>query len=120
MPFVPQVVGRCDLSATAGLLSLGRERLTLRAGAGMDMLLNRPLPYGELGSDVFLLGALVKLDYGPLALELTGENLLDASWYDGEFVYASDFTDVPRSALPARHVTTGAPRSFMASLSLRL
>lgn len=86
----------------------------------MDMLLNRPLPYGELGSDVLLFGALLKLAYGPLELGLEGENLFDAKWYDGEFVYTSDFEEVPRSALPERHVTVGAPRSFMASLSLRL
>lgn len=120
VPFVPQTVGRCDLSVAPGSVSFGNETLTLRAGAGMDLLLNRPLPYGELGSDVLLLGALVELGYGPLELELAGENLLDAIWYDGEFVYASDFPDVPRSALPERHVTTGAPRTFMASLSLRL
>jgi len=119
VPFVPQYVGRCDLSITQHLGSWHHESIQLRAGASMDMLLNRPLPYGELGSDVFLLGALLKLSYGPVELGLEGENLLAADWYDGEFVYASDFPDVPRSALPERHVTAGAPRSFMASLSLR-
>lgn len=120
VPFVPQYVGRCDLSLNQTLGSWRHRSIELRTGAAMDMLLNRPLPYGELGSDVFLLSALVKLAHGPLELGLEGENLLDAAWYDGEFVYASDFPEMPRSALPERHVTAGAPRSFMASLSLRL
>ena len=119
VPFVPQYVGRCDLSVRQRLGNWYHQSIQLRAGAGMDLLLNRPLPYGELGSDVFLLGALFALSYGPVELGLEGENLLDADWYDGEFVYASDFPDVPRSALPERHVTAGAPRSLMASLSLR-
>ncbi|HEY6728847.1 MAG TPA: TonB-dependent receptor [Polyangiaceae bacterium] len=120
VPFVPQYVGRCDLSVTEQLGSWRQHAIRLRAGAGMDMMLNRPLPYGELGSDVFLLGARMKLAYGPVELGVEGDNLLDAAWYDGEFVYGSDFPEVPPSALPERHVTAGAPRSFMASLSLRL
>lgn len=120
VPFVPQYVGRCDLSVSETVGNWRHQAIRLHAGAGMDMLLNRPLPYGELGSDVLLFGALLKLAYGPLELGLEGENLFDAKWYDGEFVYTSDFEEVPRSALPERHVTVGAPRSFMASLSLRL
>jgi len=120
LPFVPQYVGRCDLSVTQALGSVRHEPIRLRAGTGMDLMLNRPLPYGELGSDVFLLSALVELAYGPIELGLEGENLLGSDWYDGEFVYASDFPDVPRSALPERHVTAGAPRSFLATLTLRL
>ncbi|HEU5075052.1 MAG TPA: TonB-dependent receptor [Polyangiaceae bacterium] len=120
VPFVPEYVGRCDLSVTQPLGSWRHDPIVLRVGGGMDMLLNRPLPYGEQGSDVFLLGALLKLAHGPLELGLEGENLLGAEWYDGEFVYASDFPEVPPSALPERHVTAGAPRSFMATLSLQL
>jgi hypothetical protein len=120
VPLVPQFVGRCDLSLTLDIGTWREQPILLTGGAGFNMLLNRPLPYGELGSDVFLLDAVLKLSHGPVELALESENLLNAAWYDGEFVYASDFPDVPPSALPERHVTAGAPRSFMGTLTLRL
>jgi iron complex outermembrane recepter protein len=60
----------------------------------------------------------VGLAHEGIDLALDIENLLDAKWYDGEFVYSSRFT-AESSAVPQRHVSVGAPRTVMVTLTLR-
>ena len=46
-------------------------------------------------------------------------NLLDTDWNDGEFVYPSNFNQgASPSLLPVRHISAGAPRTLMATLTL--
>jgi hypothetical protein len=66
---------------------------------------------------VLLVDARAALRWGPLETGIDLYNLLDADWYDGEFVYASQFGDAA-SLVPARHVTVGAPLSVLWSLTL--
>ncbi|XXT16201.1 TonB-dependent receptor [Sorangium sp. So ce429] len=119
LPFVPQVVARADLAVTPRLGALFGRRLEARAGAGVTLLHRRPLPYGELGHDALLTDVTAHLRYHRVELGLEVYNLLDAAWFDGEFVYPSSFTrGAAPDLLPARHVTVGAPRSVFASLTL--
>ena len=56
---------------------------------------------------------------GGVALAVEGFNLLDAHWYDGEFVFASRWDPgAAASLVPQRHVTVGAPRQILFSLAL--
>ncbi|XXY52363.1 TonB-dependent receptor [Sorangium sp. So ce269] len=119
LPFVPQVVARADLAVTPRLGALFGRRLEARAGAGVTLLHRRPLPFGEIGHDALLTDVTAHLRYHRVELGLDVYNLLDAAWFDGEFVYPSSFTrGAAPDLLPARHVTVGAPRSIFASLSL--
>ncbi|WP_437980537.1 TonB-dependent receptor [Sorangium sp. So ce117] len=119
LPFVPQVVARADLAVTPRLGALFGRRLEARAGAGVTLLHGRPLPYGEVGHDALVTDVTAHIRYHRIEFGLDVYNLLDAAWFDGEFVYPSSFTrGAAPDLLPARHVTVGAPRSFLASLSL--
>ncbi|WP_437670926.1 TonB-dependent receptor [Sorangium sp. So ce131] len=121
LPFVPQVVARTDLAVTPRLGALFGRPLEARAGAGVTLLHRRPLPCRELGRDALLADVTAHLRYHRVELGVDVHNLLDAAWFDGEFVYPSSFTHgAAPDRLPARHVTVGAPRSFFASLSLYL
>ncbi|MGK4003076.1 TonB-dependent receptor [Sorangium sp. So ce1036] len=121
LPFVPQVVARADLAVTPRLGAILGRSVEARAGAGATLLHRRPLPCGEMGHDALLTDVTARLRYHRVELGLDVHNLLDASWFDGEFVYPSRFTrGAAPDLLPARHVTVGAPRSFLASLTLHI
>ncbi len=118
LPYVPQVVARADAAFTptfASVASLGPLRSHF--GVGGTYLARRPLPYSELGHDALLFDARVALRLGPLETALDVFNVLGSEWYDGEFVYASAFNGAA-SLVPERHVSVGAPRSFVWSLTL--
>jgi hypothetical protein len=119
LPYVPQLVGRAELAFTPILASIGGQALRSHFGSGMTYLGQRPLPYGEVGHDVFLVDASAELRWGPYEMRLEVFNLLDADWYDGEFVYASDFGG-GASLVPTRHVTVGPPRTMLWSLAIYL
>jgi iron complex outermembrane recepter protein len=119
VPFVPQVVARGDLTARPELGQLLHRKLTGRIGAGATYLYRRPIPFGELGTDVMLLDAVAGARLAEVELTFEVWNLLDAEWNDGEFVYASNFQrGAAGSQIPVRHITAGAPRSLMLSLAL--
>ncbi|AUX45635.1 TonB-dependent receptor [Sorangium cellulosum] len=121
LPFVPQVVARTDLAVTPRLGTLLGRPLEARAGAGVTLLHRRPLPCREIGHDALLTDVTAHLRYHHVEVGIDVHNLLDAAWFDGEFVYPSSFTrGAAPDRLPARHVTVGAPRSLFVSLSLYL
>jgi outer membrane cobalamin receptor len=118
VPYVPQWVFRADAAARPTLGAWRGIPIAGRLGAGASLMARRPLPYGEWGHDVFLIDAAAGLRVG--RLELTAEvfNLLDARWYDGEFVYASRWNpNQAASLVPQRHVTVGAPRTLFFSVT---
>ncbi len=119
LPYVPQVVVRSDLAFTPRLGRLWQRELRSHFGLALTYLGRRPLPYSQMGHDVFLTDASASLRWGPLETGIEVFNLLDADWYDGEFVYASAFSGAA-SLLPTRHVTVGAPRGWFWSLLLRV
>jgi hypothetical protein len=117
VPYAPELVARSDLAVTPALGRVAGRELRAHFGGGMSYFGRRPLPYAELGHDAFLLDASAELRLGPIQAGLELYNLLDADWYDGEFVYASNFGGTS-SLVPARHVTVGAPRTFLFSLAV--
>lgn len=121
LPYVPQIVVRSDAVAKKKLgRVLGRD-LEGRVGAGLEGLVGRPLPYGEAGRNVFLVDASLGLRLREVELGLDVFNVLDQGWYDGQFVYASNFSRAPSPArVPFRHVTVGPPRTLFLSLTLNI
>lgn len=118
LPYVAPLVGRLDLSWTRTFEVRGL-RVEPRLGLGATGLGPRPLPFGEWSAPVLLLDARAALRLGPLALALDVQNLLDARWRDGEFVYASRWPAAPTpSLLPARHFTAGTPRTVFLTLEV--
>jgi hypothetical protein len=118
LPYVPQLVARVDAAFTPTLgevSSLGALRSHF--GLASTYIARRPLPYGEFAHDALLFDARAALRLGPLETGIDVYNLFDANWYDGEFVYASAFGSAA-SLVPERHVTVGAPFSFVWSLTL--
>jgi outer membrane cobalamin receptor len=119
LPYVPQLVVRSDLAFTPRLGRFAEHDLDSHLGVAFTYLGRRPLPYSQLGHDVFLADASASLRWGPLETGLEVFNLLGARWYDGEFFYASAFSGAA-SMLPIRHVTVGAPRGWFWSFSLHV
>jgi iron complex outermembrane recepter protein len=119
VPYAPQWVLRLDTAVTPHLGSLHGLPVEGRLGAGASVLARRPLPYGQWGHDIFLLDAVASVRVAGVALAIEAFNLLDAHWYDGEFVFASRWDPgAAASLVPQRHVTVGAPRTLLLSLSL--
>jgi hypothetical protein len=119
LPFVPQVVVRAELGLTPALARLGERDLLGRFGIGSTFLYRRPIPYGELGSNLMRVDAQAGARFGEFELLLEACNLLAEDFYDGEFVYASNFErGAIASEVPTRHVTAGAPRSLLLSFAL--
>jgi hypothetical protein len=117
LPYVPRAVVRSDLAFSKSLGTVLDREVTTHFGSGLSYMGHRPLPYSELGRDIFLVDVSVDLRFGPVQTSIEVFNLLDADWYDGEFVYASQFGN-SASLVPVRHVTVGPPRTFLWSLSL--
>jgi hypothetical protein len=118
LPYAPQIVARSDLGYEQDITRVGERTLRGRVGYGLSYLGRRPLPYSELGRDVFLVDATASLRLAEFELELDAYNLLDSNHYDGEFVYASRFDlGSAASLVPVHHVTVGPPRSFLLTLS---
>jgi outer membrane cobalamin receptor len=121
VPYVPQWVFRGDAAVTPTLGTWRGWRVGGRLGAGASLMARRPLPYAEWGHDVFLVDAKAALSVGRVELTADVFNLLDARWYDGEFVYASRWNPTEAAALvPQRHVTVGSPRAVFFSLTALL
>ncbi len=121
VPFVPELVVRSDLMLRRPVMKLLRRELVGTLGFGATWVVKRPIPLGETGRDVQLLDGRASLRLKEVELGLETLNLLDREWNDGEFVYASNFTQNARpSLLPGRHVSAGAPRTVLGTLTLYL
>lgn len=121
LPYVPQVVARTDAAVRRTLTRLWNRDLEGRFGTGLSSLIRRPLPYSEIGSNVFLVDMSAGVRLGEVELGIDLYNALDSFFYDGQFVYASNFSRSSSPQLvPVRHVTVGPPRSIFASLTLHI
>jgi hypothetical protein len=119
LPYVPQVVVRSELAFTPRLGRFWGYDVHGHVGGALTFLGRRPLPYAELGHDVFLADARASVRLGPVETGIELFNLFDANWYDGELVFASAFSGAA-ALVPTRHVTVGPPRALFWSLSLRI
>lgn len=124
VPYAPQVVARTELAATPTLTRLRGHALVGRLGMGASLLHGRPLPFGEQGRDAFLLDGRASLRYRWVELGLDAQNLLDATWYDSELVFPSNFSAYgaggEATLVPRRHVTVGPPLTLLGVLTLSL
>lgn len=120
LPYVPQLVMRSDTAFTPVLTRVWERDLSARLGAGWSFLFNRPQPFGEIGSDVFVLDALASLRLQEVELGVQATNVLGSTYNDSELTYASTFGRGPTQLIPRRHVTAGAPRTILGVLTLYL
>ena len=119
LPYVPPIVLRGDASAQGRLFSIRGLPVEGRAGVGCSLLSPRPLPFGKSAAAVYLLDASVgaRLRWVELGLEV--QNLLDLRYAATEYSFVSDWnTRAVPSLLPARHLSAGAPRTFLGTLAL--
>lgn len=117
LPYFAPVVGRLD-TGWSRPFDVGPFVVTPRVGLGVTVIGPRPLPYDEFSREVVLVDARAGVRVGKLELMLDLQNLLDSSWRDGEYVFASNWGN--QSRLPARHFTAGAPRTFFLNLEIHL
>ena len=119
LPYVPQLVLRTDATVKRKLTRVLERDLEGRIGTGLEGLIRRPLPFGDVGQNVFLIDASAALRLREIEIGVDVFNLLDTSWYDGQFVYGSNFSRAPNPPrVPFRHVTVGPPRTLFFSLTL--
>ncbi len=121
LPYAPQVVARADVSASPKLTTLLNRALVLKGGLGLSLVALRPLPFSELGTNIFQADASLALRWKEIELKCDVLNLLDAEWFDGEFTYASNFEQGSAPGLlPQRHVSVGYPITVFATASAYL
>ncbi len=123
LPFVPPLVVRVDLGARHQFLrDAGGQPLSGRLGVGYSLLSKRPLPFDERSPAVSLLDASAGLTWGPIDLAFEVFNVLDTAYAAMEYSFASDWDpeDGVRPRTPARHISAGAPFSWMLSLEVKL
>ena len=74
-----------------------------------------------MGHDYNLFDVVAKVRLREVELAVSAFNLLNQDWYDGEYTFASNFQKgAAPSLVPQRHVTVGAPRTVLATLTLFL
>lgn len=117
VPYVPPILARTDLTWT------WRARTTgFRHGLAATAIGPRPLPWSTWSEPVLTLDASTEVRRGAFEVGLTVTNLLNARYASTETTFASWFpdlgdTDFP-TRLPARHISPGAPRAAMLSVTL--
>lgn len=120
LPSFAPLVGRLDASWTRRFEVRG-VGVSPSAGLGATLIGPRPLPYGDFSQAVFLVDARLAVRVAFVELVVDLQNLLDARWRDGEFVYASRWdAGSSVSLLPSRHFTAGPPRSVFFDLEVHL
>jgi outer membrane receptor protein involved in Fe transport len=120
LPYFAPLVGRLDASWKRTWTWRGLA-WTPRLGTGLTLIGPRPLPFDEFSRTVFLADVRLGLQVGRVEARLDVQNVFDARWRDGEFVFPSNWTPgAAPSRLPARHLTAGAPRTLFFTLEVRL
>ncbi len=121
LPFVPPLVVRTDLGWTGDVGHLAGAPLRLVTGGGTTFLSPRPLPHDRRAQAVHLLDLRAGVRRRELELRLDVTNVLDHRYAEEEQSFASDWQTEPiPSALPARHVVAGPPRSITLTLGVHL
>jgi len=121
LPYVPPLVLRFDVGAKRNLVRTGGGMLSGRVGVGFSYLSSRPLPYGNFADPVALLDASASLKWRWLEFGVEGYNLTNTQYAATEYSFASAWstTEIP-SRLPTRHLSAGAPFTFLATLGVTL
>jgi iron complex outermembrane recepter protein len=120
LPYFAPVVGRLDVGWEQPF-RVGSQSFSTRLGVGLTALGPRPLPFGDFSNAVVLVDARAAVRFRAVELTLDVQNLFDARWRDGEFVYASAWARQGQaSQLPSRHFSAGMPRTLFTTLELHL
>ena len=81
----------------------------------------RPLAHGATGTHQLVLDATAAYRWRFVELRVELSNLLNWSWHEGEYHFASWFDQSrPRSMIPVTHVTAGTPFDLRASVTFWL
>lgn len=116
IPYAPRLL--VNTGAYAERLRLGPADLT--AGLRLWVLGPRPLPGGFASQSAAVADLTATVDVSAWRLGLEVDNLLGSHWRDGEFNFPSRWDpEAPRSELPVRHFTAGAPRAAHVSVTRR-
>jgi iron complex outermembrane recepter protein len=121
LPYIPELVTRLDAAISGQISSwnVGSVPVVGRLGLGFTYVPGRPLPRQEFGDPFYLLGAGgdVRLWHFSLGIEM--RNLLNATYRQAEFNYASNFVapDAIPSQVPERHFVAGEPFFVMGTLT---
>src|SRR5262249_38217532 len=84
LPYAPQLVVRTDAAFTPTLGRVLNRPLTAHLGIGGTGIARRPLPYGEMGHNAYLLDVLASIRLKEVELGVSAYNVLNLDWYDGE------------------------------------
>lgn len=117
VPFVPAWLVRSDAVVQHALPFV--PDLSGFAALGLGVTGQRPLPQANWAAAYALLDASLGVSYRFAELALSVTNLLDARYRSEELHYASSWNPaLPPSQVAARHFTAGAPRQWLATLTL--
>ncbi len=121
VPYLPSLVARADVVAEGRVATVRGRSLHLRGGLAANYRGVAALPSNGSTDPVWLVDATAGARWGVFGLDLAVRNVLDTPWHSADFVYASRFDPAAASVgSPARHFVAGAPRTFMATLTLAL
>ena len=113
VPYAPRLLLSTTLQSLSWQLGPGALSGSLRAW----FLGARPLPGGFVSQPSSMVDLKLRYQLQVWAVGAEVDNLLGQEQRDGEFVYASHWDlDSPRSELPVRHITAGAPTALRLSL----
>jgi iron complex outermembrane receptor protein len=118
--YVPSAVLRSDTAMFHELPRLlAGHPLRGTLGAGITYVGPRPLPYGQVSSDIFTIDASAALTWGPYQVRVVCTNILNTQYRLGEYNFASDFHSQPQPTLvPDRTFTAGAPRGVFGTFGI--
>lgn len=121
LPFVPPVVLRADVRYDRDLVKIRNSPLAMRLGYGTTFLSPRPLPYSQEAAPVFLVDASASLRWKLIEIGADVTNLFNVKYADTEYSFVSNWSPstIP-SALPARHLSAGAPLTILGNMTLYL
>ncbi|HEX5661350.1 MAG TPA: TonB-dependent receptor [Polyangiales bacterium] len=117
LPFIPSWLVRGDAVVHHTLPWLAALRAY--ASLGVTYVGKRPLPLAQWAAPYSLIDLALGARYRFLELSASVTNLFDARYREAEFHHVSNFNpQAPRSMLPARHFSAGAPRQWMLTMSV--
>lgn len=116
----PPIVARNDVVASFEVGHIQGAPVRLSLGTAQTLLGRRPMPDGSSLPWVFLLDANAQARWKWLELGVSAENLLDASYIDLAYVFASRWSPTRSTPEPARHFVGGQPRTILGTVTLHL
>ena len=121
IPFVPPWLIRLDIGAAEDLVDLGKHPLRGNIGLGYTFIGARPLRSSLESPPVNLLELQAGLSWWFFELGFQVFNLLDTRYAAQEYVTESNWDPaLPPVDEAVRHISAGAPRTFLFQIGFRL